>query len=123
MSTPENRKPSTPEEAIWDIHARVVSMETTMRGTPNTSERGLVGQVQEVKALAVEVKNYYIDIQGRLSAQEAKCKERTAAGDCVPIPPAGVTRGDVAKVGGASGALGIVIGAALEWLFRHFGGN
>ena len=115
-----DKKPSTPEEAIWDIHARMVSMETTMRGTPNTQEHGLVGEIQEVKSLAVEVKNYYIDIQGRLSAQEAKCKERTAAGDCVPKQP---SKKEVAKAGGYGG-IGIVIGFVLDWLFtRFFGGG
>ena len=114
MPMPDNKKPSSPEEAIWEIYARQVSIEQTLRGVQGTEERGLVGEVQEVKALSVEVKNYYIGQQARLSAIEAKCAERTAAGnDCVPATPS--SKREVAKAGGYGG-VGIIIGFTLDWL-------
>ena len=71
---PEGKYPSTPEEAIFEIYSRVVSLETTIRGTPNTQEGGLVQAVQEVKALAVEVKDANID-QGKLVVWlQARCR-------------------------------------------------
>jgi hypothetical protein len=66
--------PKTTEDAIWDIHARVVSLETTIRGTPNTKEGGLVGEVQEIKALSVEVKNANIEHAKAISWLQARCR-------------------------------------------------
>lgn len=67
-------QPKTTEDAIWDIHARVVSLETTIRGTPNTKEGGLVQAVQEVKDLAVEVKNANIDQGKNVAWLQARCR-------------------------------------------------
>jgi hypothetical protein len=62
--------PKTSEEAIFQIYSQMVSfssrmtsLETTLRGTPNTQEGGLVQAVQEIKDLAVEVKDKNI-LQG-----------------------------------------------------------
>ncbi len=111
-----DHKPENTDEAIWDIHSRIVSLETTIRGTPNTDEKGMVG---EVKALAYEVKNSYGDHEGRLKSIEAKCEERTTSKDCPPKD--GRSRRTVAAVGSLSGGIGVIIGAALEWAARHFG--
>src|SRR3989304_9269584 len=72
--TMPNKYPATPEEAIWDIHARMISLETTIRGTPNTAEKGLVGVVEEVKALAVEVKNANNDQGKAVAWLQARCR-------------------------------------------------
>ena len=68
------KQPTTPEEAIWEIYARVVSLETTIRGTPNTQEGGLVQSVQEVKALAVENKDAFIDQGKSVAWIQARCR-------------------------------------------------
>ena len=70
---PDN-EPKTPEEAVFLIYSRMTSLETTIRGTPNTAEKGLVGVVEEVKALAVEVKNVYIDQGKDIATLQARCK-------------------------------------------------
>ena len=69
-----DKKPNTPEEAIWDIHARVISLETTIRGTPNTKEGGLVQTVQELKDLAVEVKDANIEQGKHVAWLQARCR-------------------------------------------------
>lgn len=67
-------QPKTTDDAIWDIHARVVSLETTIRGTPNTKEGGLVQAVQEVKALSVEVKDANIEQGKTVTWLMARCR-------------------------------------------------
>jgi hypothetical protein len=59
----EQRRPGTTDEAIWEIYGRVVKLETTLLGTPNTQSGGLVQAVAEIKALAIEVKDKNI-LQG-----------------------------------------------------------
>jgi hypothetical protein len=59
----EQRRPGNTDEAIWEIYGRVVKLETTLLGTPNTQSGGLVQAVQEIKDLAVEVKDKNI-LQG-----------------------------------------------------------
>jgi hypothetical protein len=99
-------QPNTPEEAIWDIHARMISLETTIRGTPNTAERGLVGVVEDVKALAVEVKDANIDQGKTVAWLMARCRafhgeSNTAANPGNPgtgdkaNPLAGISKGRV----------------------------
>jgi len=68
------KHPSTPEEAIWDIRDRLISVETTLRGTPNTKECGLVGEIQDVKALAVEVKDANIEQGKNVAWLMARCR-------------------------------------------------
>ncbi len=67
-------QPKNTEEAIWEIYARVVSLETTIRGTPNTKEGGLVQAVEEVKALAVETKDTNISQGQALAWLQARCR-------------------------------------------------
>lgn len=67
-------EPKTPTEAVFAIYSRMTSLETTIRGTPNTAEKGLVGEIQEVKALAVEVKNVYIDQGKDIATLKARCR-------------------------------------------------
>ncbi|MFA5429854.1 MAG: hypothetical protein WC329_01690 [Candidatus Omnitrophota bacterium] len=66
---PDN-KPRTTEEAIWDIHGRIISLETTILGTPNTKDNGLVGEVAEIKKMAVDVR----DNAKNISWITARCK-------------------------------------------------
>jgi hypothetical protein len=73
--TPENHKqPSTPDEAIWEIYSRVVALEVTIRGTPNTQEGGLVQAVKEIKDLAVENKDAYIEQGKAVTWLQARCR-------------------------------------------------
>ena len=67
-------QPRNTDEAIWEIYARVVSLETTLRGTPNTREGGLVQAVEDVKALSVEVKNANIEQGKAVTWLQARCR-------------------------------------------------
>lgn len=44
-----NDKPKTQKEAIFDIHQRVMRIETVVVGVPNTDDKGLVGEVEKGK--------------------------------------------------------------------------
>lgn len=105
-------RPGTPEEAIFDMHARLVRQETTLTGTPGTDDGGLVQDVKELKALAIETKDVTIAQGNRLTKLEEWRKNIIAGG--------GLSRGRKAGLwGGISAAVaGIIVG-----LWKAFGSH
>lgn len=91
------KQPTTPEEAIWEIYSRVVSLETTIRGTPNTAEGGLVQSVQEVKALAVENKDAFIEQGKSLTWLQTRCRAFHGERNGIDAPKAQAPTGDGAE--------------------------
>ena len=115
-------EPKTPNEAIFAIYSRMTSLETTIRGTPNTSERGLVGVVQEVKELAIEVKDVYIEQGKDIAKLQARCRafhgesgNPTAPGE---NPLAGIPKKRI--IGFLSGA-GVFLAMLIYTLGQFFG--
>lgn len=70
----ENKRPTTPEEAIWDIYSRVMSLETTLLGHANSQDGGLVAEVQEIKALAIEVKDSHNRTSQGVTWLQTRCR-------------------------------------------------
>lgn len=93
---PPTNEPRTPEEAVFAIYQRITSLETTIRGTPNTAEKGMVGEIQEVKTLAVQVKDYYIEQGKDVATLKARCK--AFHGDSGSPGPAGERPNPLASV-------------------------
>jgi hypothetical protein len=89
--------PKTAEEAIFDMYSRMISMETTIRGTPNTKEGGLVQTVQEVKNLAVEVKDYYIEQGKTVTWLTARCNAFHGESGHIAEAPSGSPPGGQAE--------------------------
>jgi len=119
--------PKTSEEAIFQIYSQMVSLgsrmtslETTLRGTPNTQEGGLVQAVQEIKALAIEVKDKNILQGDSLTWLTTRCRafhgERNDIDKATETKAAGLASVSKNRLIAFLLAAGLVIGSAIYQL-------
>ena len=70
-------KTADKDKLLIDISVKIERVETCLYGVENSDDRGLLGDIREIKALVKETNGTVKKHERRITEQETKCKQIT----------------------------------------------